>query len=388
MRCQHAWALQYIAGIREPDVPWSAIAAGAPHTSRQRSTALGKEIHGRFETWQRGGFPNWKDLPGQIALSGAHFVPHPSLVVSANVEQPIGRVPLPPDPTARPDAPKVGLHLHGVMWAGFKDLVVSAPEEFDRLGLHCPDEVLLVDYKSSANIARYALTPAELRTDVQASLYVIDVCERYDIVQVPARWLYLETKSVRRAEPRDARLSLERAYEILDPPARLARQLDLLERVSDAPKNPARCGDYGGCPHHMSRGGTCDARQSLSALVPARIRKAEPMALSPELKKKFDEIAKKKAAAEAEADEPESDTTEEETTDETETDAEEEKPVAKAPSLKPKAPAAKPGKKPSAKSPTPATGKVGQILAKQSELADAQAAVDHILGEIGELLAT
>ena len=75
-RCRHAWALCYIAGIRDPEVAWEAITQGATHTSRQRSTALGKAMHTVGERWylrdpKRP--PDWRGLPGQIFLSGTVY---------------------------------------------------------------------------------------------------------------------------------------------------------------------------------------------------------------------------------------------------------------------------------------------------------------------------
>ncbi len=296
-RCQHAAALQYIAGIREPEVPWAAIESGAAHTSRQRSTALGKAMHTVGERWYAqapGMAPDWHSLPGEIFLSGAHLLPHPERCHAVHVEQPIGHVPL---PALGPGKPTLALDVHGVRWAGFKDLLTSAPGEFIRLKLDCPDGWLLTDYKSTGSIERYALTPDALEVDTQASLYAIDVCLRLRLDEIPARWVYFETKKVRRAAPVDARLTLARALDVLGPLAELAREFDLIERVEDAPKNPLACGDYGGCPHHVTAGGPCDARRSTGALIQARVKRTDTgMAIPANVQAKLDALNAKKAA--------------------------------------------------------------------------------------------
>jgi hypothetical protein len=314
LRCQHAWAKRYIDGVREPEVTWADIEAGAEHTPRQRSTALGKAMHTVGETWYRGGSPAWDSLPGKVFLSGAHHLPHPTRVDEAIVEQAIGNVeidggPCQHDGCGRPrsehpcgvpwhayetDRPTRALDIGGVLWAGFIDLQARAPAELARLGIEdVADGWLLSDYKSSADVNRYALTPEGLWNDVQANLYVVHMGH----ARVPARWVYFETKKVRRSRPVDVRMHLDHALEVIAPCVALARELDTLERSSDAPKNSNACGDYNGCPHHVTRGGTCDARRSLGGLIQARVKK-EPthMAISPEKRAEFE--ARRKSLAE------------------------------------------------------------------------------------------
>jgi hypothetical protein len=291
-RCQHAWALRYIAGVRDPDVSWDQIVAGAPHTNRQRATALGKAVHAVLEAWQLSGNGHapdidWRGLPGAIALSGAHLMPHPSEVIEAQVERGIGRVALPP---REGDGPTTALRVHGVLWAGYRDLLVKPnAEAAARLGLR--DDWILIDYKSTASIERYALTPAELARDVQANLYALDVCEELAREYVQARWIYFETKRVRRAAAVDATLRRDDALAVLEPCAALARELDAIPDVASAPKNPLACGDYGGCPHHHSVGGPCDARRSIGSLIQARVKKkVNDMALDPAIQARFNAI--------------------------------------------------------------------------------------------------
>jgi len=330
-------------------------------------------MHTVLEAWYTpGAKPDWRGLPGKVANSGAHLLPHPTKCELVAVEQPIGNVSLPPDTSVapRPDAPTVGLDVGGVLWAGFKDLVALVePAEIKRLGVDAPDRILLSDYKSTANIARYALTPAELLTDVQANLYAIDVCERYHLDSVPARWVYFETKKVRRAEPRDAVITYANALDIMAPAVTLARELDAIASVADAPKNPLACGDYGGCPHHISAGGPCDARRSLGGLIQARVKKETAMALSPEVQAKFDAL-KKGGAAAAPA------TTPAPAPDEgagAATPAPASKIGGVAKPRTPRAPRQVPAKPTAPASAPAATGTVGAVLALQAELSNAQA---------------
>ncbi len=292
MSCDRAWALCYIAGIREPESAWNDKTA----PPRRRSRAVGKATHAVFEAWQTlGGVPNWRDLPGQIALSGAHHVPHPERVHVARVESPIGRVPLPPSANAH--APKVAYELHGVLWAGFRDLLVSAPAEFIRLKIDAPDGWALYDYKTTASIEKYALTPAALKLDPQANLYVAATCDELGLDELPVRWLYLESKKTRRALPVDARIRRDDAKERLVEYAVKARRLDLITSVEDAVMNTGACGEYGGCYYHVSNGGPCNARRSIGALIQARVPKKDTITmalqgLTPGTKAVFDNFKK------------------------------------------------------------------------------------------------
>src|SRR5690606_26890144 len=245
---------------------------------------------------------------------------HPSLC-EAYPEAAIGTVPLPPREDAREGAPTTALRVHGVLWAGFRDLVaLPTREERKRLRLPpAPHDWVLFDYKTSANVARYALSADALRADVQANLYAIDVIEwlarehglRVD--RLPARWVYLESKRGRRAEPRDTVIAYEDAQRVIEPCAALARELDQIERVEDAPQNPRACGDYGGCPYHVSAGGPCDARRSVGTLIQARVKPKrkdnQAMAISEDMKARFAALANKGAAATAEAPDAPAETT-------------------------------------------------------------------------------
>jgi hypothetical protein len=159
------------------------------------------------------------------------------------------------------------------MWAGYRDLVVSAPAEFVRLGIDAPDGWALIDHKSSANIASYAHTPATLYDDGQANLYAYATCLDQGIQSLPARWVYYETKKVRRAAPVDTTISLEVAGQHVEEASGRARELDTIRDERDAPCNPLACGEYGGCSFHKTAGGPCDAQRSFGALIQARVKK-------------------------------------------------------------------------------------------------------------------
>lgn len=321
LRCRRAWAYHYIAGLREPAVPWREEMAlprwdhgkgkfvlpdGTFVTAAQRGAALGGAMHEIGESYLLSkGRIDWHSFPGQVFQSGKHHLPHPEKILSKEIETPIGRVPL----VKRPGKPKhdreptVALLVHGVRWAGYKDGLIHAPDEWRRLGVVTTRPVT-IDYKSTSNIAEHALTSAELADDVQASLYAIDYCEATGDTAAQMRWIYFEAKKIRRSLPVDTLITLNRAYGTLSHCADLARELDTITRVEDAPQNPEACCDYGppdriNCRFHRVNGGLCNARRP-NRFAPVQIKKKEEiqMAMTEEQKKAF---AEKKAATAAAA---------------------------------------------------------------------------------------
>lgn len=295
-RCLRAWFYRYVRKIRDPFVAWADIAhyvadrskdahgvlwwrdpsdASRACTSRQRSAALGTEMHARIERWYHhapGDPPvDFYDLPGKIALSGLALLPAPDGCHAGDTESAIGVTPF----RARGsfDPPRVHV-VNGIAWAGFRDLIVSAPGEFLRLGIEAPDGWALFDYKSTADISRYALTAADLRTDFQAALYADATCEEHDIQELPARWVYFETRERRRAAGIDVTLPRDAAHAAVEAASNEVRGWDALGAADerDAPCNTNACGEYGGCMYHKSAGGPCDARRSIGKLIQLQTR--------------------------------------------------------------------------------------------------------------------
>ena len=309
-RCERAWAGVYLEGRRDPRIAYEECTKDTP--SRIRASSLGVAVHAVLERYVRGERPDWfASLPAQVALSGLHHMPNPALIPAGRSfpEEPIGDVPLPPGGEAH--APPVAMRHAGILWAGYRDWLVAPPtRELARLGVIAPDGWVLYDYKSTSDIARWALTPAKLASDVQASLYALDVSALIGGVRlVPARWLYLETKAVRRSHPVDALIEISHAQDTIGPCAELARKLDTLASAEDAQPNPLACSDYGppgknNCPHARVNGGTCDAKRSLATLIKLNQKpkkETQVMPMDPETKARFDAA---RAAVKSDADEP------------------------------------------------------------------------------------
>lgn len=344
--CDYAWALRYIEGVKMPDIPWEDFASGKvvlakwgtiPGPSEawaiQRSTALGKEMHRRWELhFTRSKEPIcWTDLIGQIMVSGKHLLPRLDHCELIKVEEPIGARLLKWRRHGQ-DRENVVWDLEAgddtVTWNGCKDLVVRITrEECDRLGCHWTDGYLLVDHKTTSSIAQYAKVNAALRVqndsrtdlkdDLQCCLYALEVMTRYGLKALAVRWIYYETKDKRQAIAVDELITLEHAWEAVDKGCRRAKELERIRSLKDAKYNTSACQDYGGCKYHQEYGGPCTARRPLSSLVKGSRRKQDQkqaMATIAELRAKqkaqADKIRKSEPPPEAEAEGEESEAAE------------------------------------------------------------------------------
>jgi hypothetical protein len=343
-------------------------------TAAQRGAALGGVMHEVGERYldPRRGVPDWNSFPGQVFQSGKHHLPRPDRIKSVLIESAIGREPLAKRPgKPRHDRePTHAITIHGVKWAGYRDALIDAQDEWYRLGVET-NRPVIVDYKSTSNIAERALTAIELSTDVQASIYAIDYCEATGDNAAAMRWIYFEAKKIRRSLPVDTIIEVDRAYGTLSHCADLARELDTLTRVEDAPQNPDACNDYGdperiNCRFHRVNGGPCNARRP-NRFAPVQIKKKEEiqMAMTAEQKAEF---AAKKAAQKAKAGEAETEAKSEEAEGE---EAEETKVAPKAPkAVTPKA----------AKAPEGSTA--ATVAALAGELAAIDKTRDQVLAKI------
>jgi len=185
------------------------------------------------------------------------------------------------------------------------DLLVCAPSEFARMGIAPFEQMLLVDFKTSSAIGRYALTPTELAADLQSNLYGLAVMHREAMPRIDARWVYVETKERRRAAAVDVTIERSRAEDTVGEAAEVARRLCVIPSSADATPNPTACGDYGGCEYHRRFGGPCDGGGpgSVGAMIHARANsnlttKGTPiMTLTPEMHEKLAKLRIVTAAA-------------------------------------------------------------------------------------------
>jgi len=298
--CEAAWAWQYIAGFRPPQLTWDEILAGAVPARGQRAPALGGAVHETGEAYYDGKEPQygWGSLPGQIYASGIPYLPHPARCDEVMVEQPVGTEPsgLEPGPRVLPTVLVVG----GTRFGGFFDLGVNSEEEVQRLLKgKAVSPYMVVDYKSTSSITKWGKSRETLLQDPQVCLYGLNMMQRYKLEAVDCRWLYMETGPTRKAKPVDICVERSHAERVLTALAPIARRLDLITDPLQAATNLDRCEDYGGRPCHFSRGGPCQARRSLGALIQKKqlVRSDTEMAVNPAVRANFEIAAKEKVAA-------------------------------------------------------------------------------------------
>jgi hypothetical protein len=361
--CELAYAYRYVAGLREPEVAWRDIRTGvievAPWgvrpadgqcTPGQRSKALGVALHRFMQRWALGKRVRWTSLIGQIAASGIHLCPPPG--GEQLLETALGDHPLPP--SRHKDAPTHGLLIDRMVWVGLLDRLVKVG------GLW-----LLIDYKSSADLKKYVPTPEALAVDLAACLYVVGVCRRLGLSRLACRWIYFETKKVRRAVAVDFSITLKDALRVVRSYGETARHLTTIRAVDQATPNPnpEACDAYGGCYYARKLGGPCTVRRSFSQLIQLHQKKDPQMAVTEEeLNARFAAASGKAAPAKSAKAEPDEE-----------------------PAPAKRARKAKAAPEPA---PEPMVGSLAETLTElASELAEAEAAVEAIKSRIVEACA-
>jgi len=290
--------------MREPDVDYRDIESGKIKavkdpkgqlqcSYKQRGASLGTGLHNTLEAYYSGGQPDWIWKPGQVAQSGLHLLPRAECCTAIEIEAEIGYE---PSGETDPRKPTKVMRAYGTRYAGRRDLTVQMqPSEFDRLGIaNIANGWLLLDYKSTADIVQYAKTAADLTDDIAACAYALDVMVKHGLSILPCRWVYFESKEIRRALAVDFTITLQRAREVLERYSLKAKHLDSLNVIQEAAQNLDACCDYSGrpgvigCSYHQEKGGPCNARRTTGDRLSALEGSNKKMAvMSEEMKAQF-----------------------------------------------------------------------------------------------------
>lgn len=209
--CPRKWALGTIAGVKAPQAA---------------SAALGEAVHAALEAWlESGTLPDATTEAGAIATSMLQHEPTPRTVA---VEQWL-------------EVPRNGYTLRG---------------RGDAIRL---EPALVVDHKTTSDIATWAKTEDVLERDEQAVIYAGALLERNRACQsVEVRFVYGQTRGAKKSKPVTVHLSREHVARVLDediePVARdIVRWRRTTVRADDLPRNPLACDAYGGCYYRTSR---------------------------------------------------------------------------------------------------------------------------------------
>lgn len=291
-RCLHAWGLRYLQGIKKPELSWAEAAALPVPKAKVKSRptdaeraekkaynakyrpALGKEVHARFEKYYQGGAVDWNDKPGQIAIVGFEYLPHPDTceVVEAEGE--------------------ITIEVDGVKFRGFRDLLVLKDGRW-----------LLIDHKTTFTFdffdrektLKTVKTPEQLQADTQANLYAYAAMRDKGLKQLDCRWVYYRTEDKPKACAVDFVITWESAKAVVDELVTLAKQLegyvgsvlggaiDARALVETLKKDPEACAGFGGCEYHSDREGPCTPPKLSPGerLVQIRLKQKARAALPP-----------------------------------------------------------------------------------------------------------
>jgi RecB family exonuclease len=217
--CNLSWYFAYIEGKRSPDTA---------------STKLGKEVHAELEAWGRDG----KAPTNPIAAAGMHHAPPPGI---GTVEQAIE--------LSTPNSP----------WRGFIDRIWGVDRGLAVDAFTTP-HALILDFKTSANIAKYAKTAEELAEDAQANLYAFwaflrlrDAGYAPTTAKVSGRWVYLATRGKPAAKPVDFCFDRSRVsdvvYQLDATGAEIQKLYSIRPKAEDVAFNTNHCDSWGGCAH-------------------------------------------------------------------------------------------------------------------------------------------
>jgi hypothetical protein len=283
-QCERKWWYENVERIREPDVEWDAVAGfkfdrarrlwvgpgGATCTSKQRGGARGTALHALLEAYYSGQAVDWSSHIGQIAMSGRAHLPHREACLEIRIEECIGDEPYP----AEHDPERTALVFGDVRILGYVDLEVRldpAGDEAKRLGivdaLRRGGGWYTFDYKTSRDVAEYALDPAEAVVDPQGILYSAAGMIRTDTEARGMRWVYMQTETKSFSKPVDALFTYEGSRVHLTTLVDRAGALQTKTSIDDCLPNTEHCDEYGGCPHHHTRGGPCTAQRPVGRIA-------------------------------------------------------------------------------------------------------------------------
>ena len=229
--CARKWAWRYIAGIAAPQHPSAALGTEVddeqvqPYLLKGRPFDFAKPAHGSFLS------------SGEIAASMLPFLPAPGTVQVQRHFQ----FPSPTWQTA-----EFGFQGYVDIWT-----------EDSRVLPGCAGGVPgVADTKTTSNIAKWAKTETQLKTDVQAMLYATEAMFATGAREVDLDWIYGQTRGSRKGKNVVLRVSAdhvaeqfslinETAVEMLGVRQSGAGPLDL----PPSPDAPDACEAYGGCPY-------------------------------------------------------------------------------------------------------------------------------------------
>lgn len=265
-RCEYAWWLQYGMGIYTRELTWDDVERGEKLYPGERSRAFGVRMHEILEHHVQGKATaeDWLSEPGRAAEAISHYLPED--LSGARAENSLGAL-TPPSADYFYVFDADGRLL--LTLNGFVDLLATwTPEDAARTGIAAGSYI--VDYKSSSDPHKWALSAEELERDLQACVYRVAA---RDIHNPAMLWLYAKSRGAPVVYPQRITLKYLPALARVREEIPLARRLEaiLAGEVIPTPNTDA-CNEYGGCPYASGVGGPCEAKPDNKKLFARAIR--------------------------------------------------------------------------------------------------------------------
>lgn len=256
--CERAWGYRYLSGIKTREYTYEEVAAGQG-TGRDRSLAFGKALHKDAETYFTTGLIDLSTDHGRAFSAGVGLVPHPQQGPSL-IEIELGLQHL--------DTRCISAGIEPIEFIGFKDLVLYDAQSTP----------VLYDWKSTKDF-KWQKTAADLRDDLAASMYALDVMLGANVDSLAGRWVYFKSVGRTAAKHTDVVWQKSECKEVVNSAiitaAHLRASIRRKATPDDLDANSNNCKAYGGCPYASHQGGPCKADnqpfllgQSLVAITP------------------------------------------------------------------------------------------------------------------------
>jgi hypothetical protein len=204
--CQRKWGYQYLDGIRPPP---------------SKATKLGSAVHLVLQDYLTGNRIDDKTEEGRIASAGLSLLPQ--ALPKTNVERPI-----------------FFKHDENI-FHGYIDF-------YEQIG---SQSWLIGDHKTCSSF-RTALTPEQLKTNIQANIYAQWAFKELGAETVKLHWIYYRTKGKPEARLVEAEIKKHESLTLFKHPSRIASDIMAVVKKRpdslDLPKNKDACFKYGPCP--------------------------------------------------------------------------------------------------------------------------------------------
>jgi len=206
--CRRKWAFHYLDGIKSP---------------ASKSAELGLLVHDYLQSYLSGKSTDQETTESKIASSGLMYLPKK----------------LPPENTERHFAFTANSHV----FQGYIDF-------FENLG---SQKWLIGDHKTCSSLS-YALSPEQLKKNIQANVYAQWAFREKDAKEVILKWVYYRTKSKPKALCVETALTFDEAQRNFEPIAKAADAIKNIiaapRNLANFPKNESACFKYGPCPFY------------------------------------------------------------------------------------------------------------------------------------------